>query len=346
MSLLNKLKKEAKRVNDVEAQRSSGFQKFFKPDVGDNMIRILPHWDKNKRDEEFYVRRLLHYLPVVGNDGNDHNSAFRCLKDREEKCPACIAYARLKKDKNNKKADALRPSERYIYNVIDYGNTEREPSVIAYMAPFSIHKELMNFVDEYGTEFWSIDNGRDWKLKKAVDKSKGAKFGTSYKMYPKMADSAVPKKLLALLKEMTNLDELYAEFDVKAMLASMKKLGVTSQEEESEESDEEEDEEEDEKSTKKSVKKKKPEPEEDDEEDEEEEEEEEEEEKPAAKKKKPEPEPVKKKKKPEPEPEEDEDEEEDEEEEEEPAAKKKKKFTRSAKSADDELEDDLKRLGI
>ena len=272
-SMLERLKREAKRVNDVEESRGD-FTRMFKPEKGDNLIRILPHWDVKKRsngDELFFARRLVHYLPVTNREGGQYNAPLRCLKDeQEESCPACQVFSRLKKAQS-KKANDFRPTERYLYNIIDYGakgGEQKEPAVVVYAAPFSIHKEVMNWVEELGTEFWDLETGRDWKLKKTVDASKGARNGTSYKLIPKLQDSAVPKKLHPLLEKMANLDEMWAVYSEENILKALKLAGQEVDE------DDEEEEDEDEPKRKAKPKAKQEEEEDEDEEDEEEEEDE------------------------------------------------------------------------
>ncbi len=355
-SMLDRLKNEAKRVNDVEASRGD-FTRMFKPEKGDNLIRILPHWDVKKRsngDELFFARRLVHYLPETGRDGGQYNAPLRCLKDdQDEACPACQVYARLKKSQN-KKANDFRPTERYLYNIIDYGakgGETAEPQVVVYAAPFSIHKEVMNWVEELGTEFWDLEAGRDWKLKKLVDASKGARNGTSYKLMPKLQDSAVPKKLRELLDKMADLDAMWAGYDEAKILKALKLAGQ-SVEEADEETEEEEDEEEDE-APKKGKSKTKAKEDEDEEEEEEKEDddsdddEEEEEEKSAKKSAKP-------KAKPKAEADDEEEESDDEESDDEEEVKPKKVTKAEApakakvkkKSSDTDIDDELRSLGV
>ena len=335
--MLAKLKNEAKRVNDVAESRGGDFgPSLFKPEKGPNLIRILPHWNKKKRqsDELFFVRRLVHYLPVNKTDGTGtYNAPIRCLKDdQDETCPACVAYGRLKKAQSKKTSD-LRPTERYLYNIIDYGTAEREPQVMVYSAPFTIHKEVMNWVEELGTEFWSVESGRDWKLIKSVDAKKGARNGTSYKMMPKLQDTAIPKKLIPLLDNMVDLEKMWGEYDEKGMAKSLKAGGFLVKDEDSEEEVDEEVDDEDEEETPKPKSKPKAKPKDEDDDEEEEDEDEDEEESKSKKSAKP-------KAKPKAEDDEEEEEEEDEDEEETPKSKKSAKSKAKPEAEDDEEEEE------
>lgn len=368
MSLLAKLKKHGEKVREEQAtRRFDDNPDTFKPPEGDSAIRILPHWDKDRRSDGesfFFVRRMIHFIPQQKSDGSGtYNGPIACRQMFGKPCHACKAVDKLRKAKLKQKAGDIKATERYLYNIIDYGEKgSREPAVMTYTAPPSIHAEILAWLDDLNEEFWDLKAGRDWKLTKSVDKKKGAQFGTRYKIKPSLQPSAVPSKMLKGLDEkLTNLDDMWNKDEEKLMKAGLKILGIKL--DGSVEGDDDEEEEEDEDDRRPSAKKKSrddDDEEEDDDEDDrrpkakskakpdddEEEEEEEDEPKPKAK--------VKAKAKPEPEEEDDE--------EEEPAPKKKKakaepeddeeeepkKFKRKAKKADDEedLDDELKRLGV
>ena len=230
MSLLDKLKSEAKRVKADSESRRGGFDdvRFFKPITGDNMIRILPHWNPKKRatDELFFVKRVIHYLPQKKRDGTGkYNAPFPCLSEVEEECPACVAFDALKKLKD-KTASEIKTSERYLYNIIDYGK-DAGPEFVVYPCPFMVHTDLMDWTEEINSEFWDVKKGRDWKLKKTVDKSKGDAFGTKYKLMPKGTDTPIPAKLLAEMDgKMVDLDTVWADHDRQKMLDALALLGL------------------------------------------------------------------------------------------------------------------------
>lgn len=368
MSLLDKLKNKAKEVKVEAEERQSFFDdvRLFKPATGDNIIRILPHWDPKKRadgESEFWVKRVIHYLPTKKRDGSGTvNVPFACLAQFDEDCPACSAFNRLRKIKA-KNAGDLKPQERYLYNIIDYGTKDSGPELCVWAASFGLYTEIMEWTVEIDCEFWSLKKGRDWKLKKTVDKNKAPQFGTKYKMMPKPNDSAVPPKILSELDEkMTNLDEVWVDNDREKMTDAIALLGVEVEDEpkkskakardEDEEEDERpkkksksRDEDEDERPRKKSSKARVEEEEEetdDEEEEDDEEESEEEDEAPKSKKSKPSRRDEEDEADDEEEDEGDDEEDDEEEEEEERPLKKAAK----GKKSDDALTSELKRLGV
>ena len=335
--LLEKLKKESARVKADSESRGSGGEytktDWFKPKVGDNMIRILPH--PKKPDEELFFKRVfIHYISIKKKDGSMASSVpVRCLTDLDETCPLCAAYEKVLRkagDDRDAKAKArnLKPTERYLYNIFDYEQKKIQP----FAAPMTVHQGIMEYAEDFGEDMVSISKGRDWKIVKKEDKSKPKNLGISYSARPSMKESSFPEKLKPLLEGMVDLSTLYSDNAKKQMLAY---LGVEETEDEEESGDVMEKAEEAERSATKAKKAaKKPEPEED----------EEEEDRFAEEK------PSKKVVSKTPMPEEDEEEEDDsdEEEEEKPAKKTKAKAKKSADVdvEDDDLDSELRELGV
>jgi len=352
MSLLAKLKKHGEKVREEQAtRRFDDNPDTFKPPEGDSAIRILPHWDADRRSDGesfFFVRRMIHFIPQQKSDGSGtYNGPIACRQMFGKPCHACKAVEKLRKAKLKQKAGDIKATERYLYNIIDYGEKgSREPAVMVYTAPPSIHAEILAWLDDLNEEFWDLKAGRDWKLTKSVDKKKGAQFGTRYKIKPSLQPSAVPSKMLKGLDDkLTNLDEMWNKDEEKLMKAGLKILGIKLDGSVEEDDDEEDDDDEDDRRpSKKKASKDDDDDEEDDDEDDrrpkpkskakpadDDDEEEEEDEEPAPK--------PKKKLKAAPPPDDD-DEEEEEEEEPKPKAKVKAKAKPEPEEEDDDDEEE------
>jgi len=220
--LMEKLRKEAKKQKKKREERSSSSGvDWFSPEKGDNIIRILPHW--KDKDEVFFKHVFLHYgIPFKKDDGEVITISGRCLREFEEDCPICDVYEKVVK-KNKEKAKDFKVTERYLYNVIDY----KAKQLKVYNAPISVHGEVMMWVEEFDSDISDPNTGRDFKIKKLVDPKKQPRFGTSYKIIPGLKETAVPTKLKSLLKELTNLDEVYNENHRESMEAVVESLGIT-----------------------------------------------------------------------------------------------------------------------
>ena len=330
-SLLDRMREKAKEAEKRKEERKN-FESvnWFRVAEGDNRFRILP---SKKEDELPFQERTTHFVPRKKRDGGTYNGHVRCLEDLEKECPICEAW-RVEKKANpkGKLAENLRPSKRALLNILSYGTkTDKiDPAIFVWACPLGVHEDILGWVGDLG-EFWDIDAGRNWRVRKTVDKKRGARMGTEYKVYPDMKDSAIPEKFKPLLEEAADLSQIWPEDEAEVYVFAIKALGVG-------EAEEAEDEEEDYVPPKKSKKPVKVEVEEDEEEDEEEEEYV----------------PPKKSKKPAPKPEPEED---DEDEDDDPPPppkkkrpveepKKKKKTLDEEIGLEDDLEAELRSLGI
>ena len=370
-SLMDRLRKKAEEAEKRKEERQSfGDEAWFKPEEGDNRLRILPHW-KKPDDEFFFVERVIHYVPVKKDDGTTYNAPVRCLRDLKNKegkpapksCPYCNAFDEIRaSDPKSKLLRDLRVTRRALYNIINYGLKGKpvEPKLEMWACPETVHEDILQWIGDLD-EFWQLDEGRNWRVRKSIDKKRGPLLGTSYKVYPDMKDSSLSAKLRPMVEELPNLDGIWPEEPVDRLNAGLELLGleeysmwaeladddkpkkkkiskkvVVEDEVEDEEYDEEDDEEEVEKPKKKSLKKKSKKVVDDEDDDEDDEEEVE----------KPKKKSLKKKSKKVVDDDEDDDEEKE---------KPKKSFKKKSKKADldddlgledDELEDELRDLGI
>jgi hypothetical protein len=234
--LMTKMNNEKVRLE--KKAEDSGFEKveWFKPKTGENMIRLIP----NLNDIENSVMIVkVHYLPMVTKDGKEVNVPVRCLQDyaHPQKCPACEKNEELYKAGDKEEAKKYRAKEQYLYTVLDYTGKKIAP----YAMPMSAHSTIIGYMDDLGESVFDIENGRDWKLVKKIDPSKGKIYGTEYTIRPSMKESSVPEKFKALIDDQTSLSDLYPESDLaKNKKRMLELMGSSSSVEEDEEEYEEE----------------------------------------------------------------------------------------------------------
>lgn len=210
--LLDKLKKEAAELKESEGK--SKFSKFdwFKPEKGDNILRLLPH--PTDPEDVFFKKVYIHYgVSINGEDGKIHKIPARCLVDFEETCPLCEESESLADAGDKDGSKNLRRSERVLYNILDY----KAKKVKTWACPPSVHRKFFTWISEIGEEPSDLDLGRNWKVVKQVDPGKPAQFGTSYEIFPDMKQSAVPKKLRSLCEDLPDFDTAYSENHRAAM---------------------------------------------------------------------------------------------------------------------------------
>lgn len=221
---------EKERLEKKAETRGGNFEKieWFKPKVGDNPIRLVP----NINDEENSIMIVkVHYLPFVTKDGKEVNVPVRCLEDYSEghACPACKMSKSLYEEGDKEEAKKFRAKEQFLYTILDYTGKKIAP----YAMPMAAHETIVGYMHDLGGEVFSLDNGRDWKLIKKVDPSKGRIFGTEYVIRPSMKESSVPEKFRALVEEQTALTDIYPEDDFEKTKKKMREmLGLDAEEDE------------------------------------------------------------------------------------------------------------------
>jgi len=228
-SLLDRMKEKAREASERKEARQANFEStnWLKVEEGDNRLRILPHW----RDESQFPfeEKIIHFIPRKKKDGSTYNGPICCLATLDKECPLCDAWRVAKKDNpKGKMAEALRPTKRILWNVMTYGagkDKVLDPSVKVWSCPESLHEEILGWVGDLGP-FWDIEEGRNWRVRKTIDKKRGARMGTEYKVYPDMKDSALPEKFKALLSDRADLSLIWGVEDQTAYTFALCELGV------------------------------------------------------------------------------------------------------------------------
>lgn len=204
-SMLEKLKAAKKNLEEKKTTYADKID-FFKPKVGDNLIRILP------RGEDMpYVEVRLHYITVKKKDGTiAHGIPVRCWAELgDDKCPIC-EYAqnlmRSKKEADQANGKRFRAGTRYLYNIVDYTGKVVVPWAIS----SNLHEEILgNLIDLADEDILNVETGKNWKL---IKKQKGKEaFQVDYTLRLDPRSSAIPAKLMPLVEEAVNLEELYQD---------------------------------------------------------------------------------------------------------------------------------------
>lgn len=213
--LMDKLRKEKERLEkEAETRGSGNFEKveWWRPQKGDNLIRILPNLADPDGELPFKSVRT-HFIGIEKKDGGTVNIPVRCLQDFGEDCPVCNEYEKLIRS-DKEKAKAFRARESYIYAIIDYKTKTIHP----YQCPVTVHEQIMGFAEDFGGNIFSLEEGRDWKLVKKVDPRKPAMLGVTYAVRPSMKDTALPAKLEGLLEGAPDFDKLFEDKERAKML--------------------------------------------------------------------------------------------------------------------------------
>ena len=161
---------EADKKRLDEEERRSGTRDwseiYWKPQPGDNLIRILPA-KVGSGTKDWHIVGASHFIKHA-----DRIEAFTCMKDTYNKpCPACERFFELVMDKETKKeADRFRVTRYGVFNIID--RSEHEPKVRLYRCPrksvwhpvvqrVTSRGKMSNLFDEYDEKGKLVREGRD-----------------------------------------------------------------------------------------------------------------------------------------------------------------------------------------
>jgi len=189
------LKREAERL--ARASSTVGVT-FWRPAVGKNVVRILPHWsgDKNK---VFYKKAKVHF--GVGPD----KQRVVCRKvSPTDRCPVCDYVADL--DATGRREDAylardLSAKERFAVNIIDIKDPKAGIQVWE-MGRGLFNDIILLFTDEEYGDLDDLDTGRHITIHRTGE----GRTDTRYRVIP---SSVVTKVSHKVLEKLNDLDTLY-----------------------------------------------------------------------------------------------------------------------------------------
>ena len=226
MSVLDKIREAKKRTEEQLSRGGGGARaKFWRPEAGDNKIRIMPTWADDGDFAEQFWREVAQHWQV----NEDQRGPILCPRNTpylEGDCPICEFVDELKKDKTNveaqKLAKDLRAKRAYLLNVVvlkdpvytaadvaefKQANPDRDcpfepgsPKVQIYACPTSIFDQILGLCSSSGQDMTDIAEGRDLTIKKIPNKDV---FKTRYEIYPDFE-----KRDLDCTREELNLPDL------------------------------------------------------------------------------------------------------------------------------------------
>jgi hypothetical protein len=211
MTFMDKMMAKKDRVL---SQTKQGYEKinWFKPQDGDQKIRILPHVDNldMKSDKEPFHEILVHFVSTASGKGYN----VRCERDREagSACPFCQKYDELLKEGKKEAAFAYRPRKVAIANILNYSQKCVQP----YMMPTTVHKQVWSYFGDFGNVF-SLKEGRDFKLTKGKNPAKAGRMAVEYQIIPLASESEVPAKAMAMIEDMEPIEKYYDKSGVDDM---------------------------------------------------------------------------------------------------------------------------------
>lgn len=196
---MDRQKQMERDANRLTRQKQMAGLNWWRPKVGKNLVRILPHWSGDL-GKVFYKSMLRHF--GVGPEKN--NIICRKMSGKDEECPVCDYVADLRKSGSKEDIFAardLQSKERFMVNMIDVKNPA-DGVQIWEMGVMLFNDILLMFLDpDYG-DLDSLEEGRHLKINRVGE----GKFDTRYKPLPAVNITKIDARVMEKAKD---LDELF-----------------------------------------------------------------------------------------------------------------------------------------
>jgi hypothetical protein len=208
------MQKLRERFNEDNSNNSGGGFSWWKPNWGDNIIRVLPPVED---DDLFYVKSARHKID---------QEWYYCLKYKVDengrpcKCPACDMRRKLfhgDNKSNHKIAKELKAKEQYFMNIIDRG-AEDPTKVFLYAPGVKLWNKIVTSMLDDDIDITDVENGYDFLVKKEEGQKTDSGTFPSYdnskarrKASPLSEDPATSKEILKNrydLKKIATFDEV------------------------------------------------------------------------------------------------------------------------------------------
>ena len=210
MSKREILEQEHRRLTELTTRQPT---QFWRPKVGENVIRILPHWsgDPNK----VFFKKILKHFGV--GQGRNHVVCRKVLGP-QARCPICDFVEQLRRSGRKEDAELakdLAAKERFAMNIIDLNDLEKGVQVWD-VGITMFNTLLVLFLDEEYGELDNLQTGRHIKINRTGE----GRFDTRYSIRPAANPSPVDP---SVMERAINLDEFEpyrvpSEEEMRAML--------------------------------------------------------------------------------------------------------------------------------
>ena len=219
---MNKLEKFQEKLTEMKAKKQNQRKDFWsaKPGSKPNRLRILPRWDLDLDNPEFY--RETAYHRGLGTEGD--KSVVCLLKEGFESCPVCSYVKELYKTKDKEDAvlaKKLKAQVRVLYNIVDLDHLES--GVQVWLSGVNVQEELIAYCanPKYG-DITDPESGRNVDL--FLTDSKNTKSGyNEYSVQPDPDRSALIDS--SWLEHLIDLDSLIKPSSVEEIQSL---LGIVS----------------------------------------------------------------------------------------------------------------------
>jgi hypothetical protein len=222
-NVLDKVRAAKKKTEErLSRGGGSGGAKFWRPEAGENKIRIMPAWDEDEKS--FFANQFWREVAQHWRVSDDQKGPILCPKvtpGLEGDCPICEFVDELKADKTNvdgqRLAKDLKAKTAYLLSIVvlkdpvytaqdvaefKQSNPERDcpyeagqTKVQIYACPVTVMDDIFGLMGSAGADITALADGRELTIKKIPNKDP---MKTRYQVYPAFQASAFDDSNLKL----------------------------------------------------------------------------------------------------------------------------------------------------
>lgn len=219
--------RQAKQDTEERLTRGKGGglrAQFWRPQNGENRIRIMPSWLNPTNDPDFQASaemsefdgQFWREIAQHWNLTEDQKGPVLCAKKTpglSDDCPVCELVEELKKDKSNLEAQnavkQIKAKVAFLYNVVDMKEPEYtaedaadwvksrpdsecpfavgDVKVQVYAVPLTVHDAILGLINSNRSDITRLDKGRCVKLTKYPNKDPKL---TRYQVMPEFEETS------------------------------------------------------------------------------------------------------------------------------------------------------------
>lgn len=189
-----------KKLKEAFDKSNEGNVKWYKPNFGDNFVRILPSIDE---EDLFFLKSGRHRIDGI---------YYQCLTYKEDpetgkpmKCPICEARKRLFRSGVKaliKIAKEITVKEQYLMNIVER-KTDDPTTVKVWGAGVKVWKKICKDMCDDDLDITDVNDGYDFQITKEEGKpnEKGEK-------YPSYDTSKISRKSTSLAEDEKTIEEI------------------------------------------------------------------------------------------------------------------------------------------
>jgi len=187
---------------EKKASQSGGVDRW-KPVIGENYIRVVPHSLTYFTDSIADISFLYYAHFGVGPEGAQEMVVCPRSANKKNRCPVCEAVAQLRKTGNPSDqalANRLAGKRRHLLNIIDLKDEkETAKGIQIYECGGSVNDAIMQWCNEKWGDPLDLEAGRNLTLSMKVPG--GDKMRTEYSITPDPTTTSIKDKMPPTWKE-------------------------------------------------------------------------------------------------------------------------------------------------